>query len=184
MLTKDAQVFLAIIAVIAVLAVCAWLALRRRERDLALLAKEKGWQHFREKPRTEGTWIDPGIRGKYRGYAFGAYKYKEKTRQDAEGRPITSPYAAKPGWVIRVKVSAPLPNCVVNLVGLDELRPDGVVLPEFEEWFRENASRCSAFEAANDHLTVRGFATMNRDKLLRTLDFLVDVAEQLPIHQS
>ncbi|TNC28677.1 hypothetical protein [Amycolatopsis alkalitolerans] len=184
MLTGDAYLVLAIIALLLALFGCSLLVSRRRARDLTVLAKANGWEEFREKPLSAtGTWISRGFRGKYRGYACGAYQYTDSAR-NVSTAPDQPMYTKKTRWIVRIKVTAPLPNCVVKLTGLDELSPDGIVSPEFEEWFRENASRCSSFEAANGHLTVRSGATMNRGKLLRSLDFLVDVAERLPIHKA
>lgn len=99
------------------------------------------------------------------------------------GRDLTQ-LAKESGWVPwvcvrRVKVAGQLPNCVVTATGLG-----GSIRPEFAEWFRQNASRCAEFEAADGWLTIRLRGAMDRRVLLGTLDFLVDAAARPPIHES
>ncbi len=175
-----------------------------KKRGLAKLAREQGWDFFRgarlgdqaaaggvrhEQARTGrapaplrrvGESIDQGVVGTYRGRPFGVYRYhrpgsgfnQDGTRESGAMR-----------TVIHVEVDTPLPECAVSISGseVDCSNPELALRPEVVQWLLQNVGRCRGFHTSGRTLAVEPKSLPGKRQLLRTLDFLTDVAAQTPL---
>ncbi|KFU82988.1 hypothetical protein SAMN04489729_4170 [Amycolatopsis lurida] len=194
----------AIVAVALPLVLAAWwiAAGAAKKRGLAKLAKERGWDFFsgarlgssggrHEQAATgrapaplrrTGESIDQAVVGTHRGVPFGVYRYHQPGagfRQDGTRE------SGSLRTVVHVEVGTAMPDCTLSISGseVDCSNPGFVLRPEVREWLLANVGRCREFHTSGRTVAVVPKSLPSGPRLLRTLDYLTDVAGQVPLNR-
>ncbi|MEV7550806.1 hypothetical protein AB0N89_14370 [Amycolatopsis sp. NPDC089917] len=197
---------IAIVAVALPVLLAAWwiFAGAAKKRGLAALARERGWDFFsgaqlgqgasggrHEQPvrgrepaplRRVGESIDQAVVGTHRGKPFGVYRYH---LPGAGFRPDGTRETGSLRTVVHVEVGAAMPDCTLLISGseVDCSAPGFVLRSEVRDWLTANAGRCREFHTSGRTVAVAPKSLPSGKQLLRTLDYLADVADRVPLNR-
>ncbi|MFE5564466.1 hypothetical protein ACFQ68_05690 [Amycolatopsis japonica] len=193
---------IAIVAVALPIVLAVWwiLAGAAKKRGLATLARERGWDFYsgarlgaaggrHEQPATgrapaplrrAGESIDQAVVGTHRGKPFGVYRYH---RPGAGFRQDGTRESGSLRTVVHVEAGAAMPDCTLSISGseVDCSNPAFVLRPDVRDWLTANAGRCREFHTSGRTVAVVPKVLPSGKQLLRTLDYLADVADRAPL---
>lgn len=180
------------------------------QSGIGKLAGEQGWEVFSEVPgarwasgdasgrnnAVEFQWPETkfppgtpeyvyvGVAGAHGGYTFTARQFRAHKRvRSREGAPID---AIRERSILQVAIRSKVPTCTFRIGWLTpwKIRQSNAktqLRPEFARWFRRNQLRFRKFRTGPTTLTLELDKQLTARTIVRGLEFLLDVADQLPI---